>query len=101
MDTENIADTIRDLLVHVTLYQHGLYDNHMLNKELDNFLHVAEKYVCNSVRINGGICYPELLEEYGNPTTALEELRSQIANMNTLGNTGKYIADMLLLSYDI
>jgi len=92
---------VRDLLVHVTLYQYGLYDKHKLERELDSFLKLAENYVCEAVRRNGGICYPELLEEYGNPLEALEELRSQARNLVTIGRTGKYIADLLLLSYDI
>lgn len=98
---KELKNMVRDLLVHVTLYQYGLYDKHKLDGELDRFFHIAEKYICNAVRRNGGICYPELLPEFGNPLEALEELRSQARNFVSLGRTGKYIADLLILSYDI
>ena len=88
-------------LVRVVLYQEGLYPPDMLDRYLNEFFEQAEKHICRSVRPNGGICYAEYLEEYGNPTEADDALNADIRNFEMEGSWGKQIADLLRLSREV
>ena len=107
LSEKELSRIVRDLLVHVGLYQYGKYFGYggypedRLEKELDAFFEKAVPYICDAVRRNGGICFHELMEEYGNYEEALSELNSMIENFIHEGRWGRYVADLLKISREL
>lgn len=107
LSEKELSRIVRDLLVHVGLYQYGKYFGYTgypedkLEKELDAFFKLAVPYICNALRRNGAVCFHELLEEYGNEEEAYNELLNEIQNFRMLGRAERYIADLQHLSYEL
>jgi len=92
---------IKDLLVDVVLYQEGKYSEDQLGQELIEFFKEALPVICEALRRNGAVCYPELVEEYGDESEAGRELANSIRNWRMLGETGRIMAALLKLSRDL
>lgn len=61
---------------------------------------IAEDYICEAIRRNGGTCFRDLLEEMSEKE-ALEEIKNQIENFKMIGKTGWLIANLLELSVEV
>jgi hypothetical protein len=91
---------IKDLLVKIVFYQFKNYPEEKLDRELTSFLEKTKEAVNKALRKNGGISYWDYKKEYG-AEEADELIKKDIENFEKLGEGGRIIANLILLSKDL
>lgn len=57
---------IKKLLIDVVLAQEGRKDRRKVAEDIVRFFEDAMPKICEALRRNGAVCFPELVEEFGN-----------------------------------
>lgn len=89
-----IEDKLKELLLHVVLYQYGKYSEEKIRSELFQFLRYSEDLVCMYIRKNVNFCYRDYLEEYKNRPLLKKCVRIQRDYYNEIENTMSLMPQM-------